>query len=233
MIGIICAMEIELQKIKSSMKNIQTEEISSIKFHSGKFIRKDCVVAISGVGKVNAAACAQAMILKYNPDFIINVGVAGGLLENMQVYDIAISKNAVQSDVDTSVLGDPKGFISTIEIINLPCSQNLANLILNKKCKDSTTIHYGTIASSDKFIADKKELQKIRENFDAIACDMETGSIAQVCYLNSTEFLAVRVISDNINNENSHLDYEKFKKIAADKGFEIIKNLFNEIKQTH
>lgn len=230
MIGIICAMEIELQKIKSSMKNIQTEEISSINFHSGEFIGKDCVVAVSGVGKVNAAACAQTMILKYNPEFIINVGVAGGLLENMQVYDIAISKNAVQSDVDTSALGDPKGFISTIEIINLPCSQDLASLILNKKCEDRITIHYGTIASSDKFIADKKELQKIRENFDAIACDMETASIAQVCYLNSTKFLSIRVISDNINNENSHLDYEKFKKTAANKGFEIIKNLINEIK---
>ncbi len=93
------------------------------------------------------AACAKAMILKYNPEFIINVGVAGGLLGNMQVYDIAIPKNAIQSDVDTSALGNPKGFISTIEIINLPCFQNLASLILNKKYKNSTSVYYCTLAS--------------------------------------------------------------------------------------
>ena len=230
MIGIICAMEIELQKIRSSMQNIKTEKISSVNFNIGKLYGKDCVVAVSGVGKVNAAACAQSMILKYNPEFIINVGVAGGLLEEMQVFDIVISKNAVQSDVDTSALGDPKGFISTIEIINLPCSEKLANLILNKKQDDESTIHFGTIASSDKFIVDKIELQKIKKDFGAIACDMETASIAQVCFLNSIEFLGVRIISDNINNENSHLDYEKFKEVAANKGFEIIKNLLNEIK---
>lgn len=230
MIGIICAMEIELQKIRSSMQNVKTEKISSINFNLGKFCGKDCVVAVSGVGKVNAAACAQTMILKYNPEFIINVGVAGGLLEEMQVFDIAISKNAVQSDVDTSTLGDPKGFISTIEMIELPCSEKLANLILNKKQDEESGIYFGTIASSDKFIVDKIELQKIKKDFRAIACDMETGSIAQICYLNNTEFLSIRIISDNINNENSHLDYEKFKELAANKGSEIIKNLLNEIK---
>lgn len=230
MIGIICAMEIELQKIRNSMQKIKTEKISSVDFNLGKLYDVDCILAISGIGKVNAAACAQTMILKYNPDFIINIGVAGGLLENMHVCDIAISKNAVQSDVDTSALGDPKGFISTINIVNLPCSKNLANLILNKKYKDSTRIYYGSIASSDKFIVDKSELKQIKKEFGAIACDMETASIAQVCYLNSTEFLAVRVISDNINNENSQLDYEKFKERAANKGFEIIKTLLSKIK---
>ena len=77
----------------------------------------------------------------------------------MQVFDIAISKNAVQSDVDTSALGDPKGFISTIEMIELPCSEKLANLILNKKQDEESGIYFGTIASSDKFIVDKIELQ--------------------------------------------------------------------------
>lgn len=229
MIGIICAMEIELQKIRNSMQNVKTEKISSINFNMGKFMRKDCVAAVSGVGKVNAAVCAQTMSLKYNPEFILNVGIAGGLLNEMQVYDIAVSTSAVQCDVDTSAVGDPKGFISTIEIVNLPCSQNLANLILNSDKIENMKIYQGTIASSDKFIVDKNELQKIKSDFNAIACDMETASIAQVCYMNSTEFLSVRVISDNINKQNSHLDYQKFKKSAAEKGFEIIKNLINKI----
>ena len=70
----------------------------------------------------------------------------------------------------------------------------------------------------------------MKKDFDAIACDMETVSIAQVCYLNSTEFLTIRGISDNINNKNSQLDYEKFKEAASNKGFETIKTLIRKIK---
>jgi len=229
MIGIICAMDIELQKIKSAMQNVKTEKISSINFNIGKLFGKDCVAAISGVGKVNAAVCAQTMILKYNPEFIINVGVAGGLLEKMSVFDIAVSKSAVQCDVDTSALGDQKGFISTIEVIELPCSERLTDLILNEKNQYRGKVYLGTIASSDKFIIDEKELKQIRIDFNAIACDMESASIAHVCFMSSVEFLSIRVISDNVNNKDSHLDYEKFKVLAADKGFELIQTLIKAI----
>ncbi|MBR1779633.1 MAG: 5'-methylthioadenosine/adenosylhomocysteine nucleosidase [Clostridia bacterium] len=221
MIGIICAMEFEGHKIKNSMQEIKIHKISSINFYSGELHGMSCVVAAGGVGKVNAAVCAQTMILKYRPGFILNIGVAGGLLEDMRVCDVVISQAAVQCDVDTTALGDPKGFISTIEVTYLPCSRRLADLIL----KDAS-IHYGTMASSDQFIADKNKLKQVKADFGAIACDMETASIAQVCYMNNVEFLSIRAISDNINRENSHLDYEKFKAKSAEKVYMIIKDLF-------
>ena len=226
MIGIICAMEFEGQKIKSSMQEIKIQKISSINFYSGELHGMSCVVAAGGVGKVNAAVCAQTMILKYRPGFILNIGVAGGLLEDMQVCDVVISRAAVQCDVDTTALGDPKGFISTIEVTYLPCSRRLADLILKDAALKDASMHYGTLASSDQFIADKNKLKQVKADFGAIACDMETASIAHVCYMNNVEFLSIRAISDNINRENSHLDYEKFKAKSAEKVYMIIKDLF-------
>ena len=216
MIGIIGAMPIEVEKLQSSMQNVKILEISKVKYFFGNLNGVNCVLAFSGVGKINSAVCAQTMIIKFNVDKIVNIGVAGGLLENMQTGDIVISTKAVQYDVDTSAVGDPKGFISTINILELPCSKLLQDRIINVlKYDDKLNFYEGIIATGDQFITDKNNLKDIRKNFNAIACDMETGSIAQVCYLNDINFLSIRIISDNINNDNSNIDYETFKLDSA------------------
>lgn len=227
MIGIICAMDIELEKIKEKMVKMREESISTITYLIGKIEDKDCVAAVSGIGKVNSAVCAQTMILKYKPKFIINTGVAGGLLKEMNIGDIAISCSAVQHDVDTSILGDPKGFISTINMIRLPCSKRLINVLLENNKQDK--IFSGIIASGDQFIASKEKLMYIKNEFDAVACDMESASIAQVCYLNSVEFLSIRSISDNIYKHNSNLDYEKFKLQSANTASRIVCSLISSL----
>ncbi len=229
MIGIICAMEIELKKLKGIMSDVKAERISSISYFTGKIRGKDCVAAVSGIGKVNSAVCAQTMILKFSPSLIFNIGVAGGLLRDMKEGDVVISKSAVQHDFDTSYLGDRKGLIATINVVNLPCSKKIIDLIENKNIILDGNVFVGVIASGDQFIADKEKLLYIKKEFEAAACDMETGSIAQVCYINSVEFLSVRVISDNVNEKNSELDYEKFKEKSANKACMIIYNLISSI----
>ena len=84
-IGIIGAMDIEVQVLKNLMDSAKIEKISGIEFYSGKINGADTVVAVAGVGKVNAAVCAEAMILKYSPDCLINVGVAGGLSPELKI----------------------------------------------------------------------------------------------------------------------------------------------------
>ena len=226
MIGIIGAMPIEVENIKTAMTDLKTEKKSMIKYHLGKLNGTPCVVAFSGGGKVNAAVCAQTMILDYNVKKIINVGVAGGLLDCMNTGDVVISSGAVQYDVDTTALGDPLGLISTINLINLPCDDTLREKALKVLSERKTlNIYNGIIASGDKFISKKEELLNIKNNFGAVACDMETGAISQVCYLNSVSFLSVRVISDNINKENSNLDYEKFKLYSAEIACRTLKSI--------
>ena len=222
MIGIIGAMQIEIEEIMKSMTDIKTEKISNIIYLTGKINAIDCVAAISGVGKVNAAICAQTMILKYNVTAIINTGVAGGLLKELKVGDIAVATSVVQHDMDTSAVGDIKGLISGINLVNIPSDNNIINKI--KKLTIKNNIFYGVIASGDQFINDKTKLNSIKSEFNAIACDMESASIGQVCYINNVKFISVRSISDNANNE-SHVDYEKFKFIAAKNSSDLILGL--------
>lgn len=227
MIGIIGAMPLEIENILKIMSNLKCESFSHIKFFLGKIKNFNCILAICGPGKVNAAICSQIMILKYNPKIIINIGVAGALKNNIKIGDFVLADYVVQYDMNTSAVGDPKGFISGINLIKIPCSNSI-----NKKIKLITSelnekIHIGTIATGDEFVSNKEKLLSIKNTFNAIACEMESGSIGHVCFINKIKFAAIRVISDNAD-ENSNKNYEKFKIISAQKTTQIIEHLVDK-----
>ena len=112
MIGIISALNVEMESFRAFIQNPTSETIAGIPFVSGTVEGKEVVTAVGGIGKVAAAMCAQAMISTYHPDVIINTGIAGSLSNDLAIGSIAISTSVVQHDVDTSVLGDPSGYIS-------------------------------------------------------------------------------------------------------------------------
>ena len=119
MIGIIGAMDVEVENLKNKIQDKKVDIISGIEFVSGKIEGKEVVVAKCGIGKVFASICAEAMIIKFNPDYIINTGVAGTLTCELSIGDVAISESLCQHDMDTSPIGDPKGLLSGINIINI------------------------------------------------------------------------------------------------------------------
>ena len=219
-------MNIEIEAIKNHMTTIKTENIAHINFYIGKLNGIDCVAAVCGPGKVNAAICTQIMISKFSPKTIINTGVAGALKENIEIGDIVLANSVVQHDMDTSAVGDEKGFISGINIINIPCSKIINNKIISICEKLNEHIHIGIIATGDQFISSMEKLSYIKNTFKASACEMEAGSIGHVCYVNNVDFVALRVISDNANSE-SHIDYNKFKFIVAEKTSHLICKLVN------
>ena len=227
MIGIIGAMQIEVEHIKGVMTNVVTEKISGIEFCRGKISGKDAVVAKCGVGKVFAAVCAEAMILRYNPDVVVNIGVAGTLTNELNTTDIAVAKSVVHYDLDTSPCGDPVGFISGIDIINIKCDEAVSSLL--QKCVKNLNINCktGVIASGDQFVCTTERKKFIRDTFNAIACEMEGASIGHVCYINGTKFGVLRAISDGAD-EKSHMDYDKFVPLAAKNSFEVIKRFIEE-----
>lgn len=229
MIGIIGAMQSEIEDLKSSLVIIESKEISSIEFIRAKLNDIDCVVAVSGVGKVNSAVCTQIMIMEYNPDMIINVGVAGGVAEGIKICDIVISDFIMQHDMDTSGLGDAKGLISGINLVKIPCDNNLVSVVKAAADKIKLKSHIGTIMSGDQFINDKEKLKDLRKMFGGIACDMESGSIGQVCYLNKVKFVAIRSISDNANSD-SNVDYNKFLELAVKNTHNLLFEIFMILK---
>lgn len=225
MIGIIGAMSVEIEGIQARIENPETRVIGGNTFVSGTLCGKDVVAVQCGIGKVNAALCTQTMILTYQPELIINSGVGGSLVKNLTFGDIAIAKDLVQHDVDTSPLGDPVGLVSTINKIYFECDEKAVRLIHEiVDGMDGVSGMIGTIASGDQFIASSERKNWITSQFNAIACEMEGGAIAQVCAVAGIKCAVIRAISDNADDE-SHMDYGQFVKMAAERSIEVLMRL--------
>ena len=222
MIGIIGAMDIEVEKIKGFLTDVREEKISGVNFVSGKFSGKDVVVAKCGVGKVFAGLCAEAMILKYSPELIINVGVAGCLDSTLKIGDIVIADSVCQHDMDTSPLGDPVGMLSDINIIKISADKKAYELFA--ECAKELSLPYsiGTIASGDQFVSSAEKKQFIIDNFGAKSCEMEGGAIGHVCFVNDVPFAVLRAMSDGAD-DGAKMDFPTFAKMAAENSTQVIK----------
>lgn len=213
-IGIIGAMEIEVEEIRNMLEGRSEEEISGIKFYTGTLFGKRVVVAKCGIGKVFASVCAEAMILKYNPCLIVNTGVGGGLSDGLSTSDVAIATKLVQHDMDTSALGDEVGLVSGINKVFFETDERARQILLSSAAGLGINAKPGIIASGDKFIADRSEKKRITELFGACACEMEGAAIAQTAYINSTPFAVIRAISDSAD-DGATMDYGTFLPLAA------------------
>jgi adenosylhomocysteine nucleosidase len=234
MIGIIGAMEVEVENLLAMMPEKKTQTVSGIAYHSGNISGMDCVVAQCGIGKVAAAVCAQTMILEYHPKAVLNVGVAGGIGAGIHIGDLVVSSGLVQHDMDTSAIGDKKGLISGINLITIPASKPLLSVIVSaaKEIYGSEKVHTGVIATGDQFICDAAHLNRIADEFGACACEMEGGSIAQVCYLNHTDFVVIRAISDKAD-EDAADDFAAFAKKSAHQAARLIAAVMPKIQEKH
>lgn len=214
MIGIIGAMKIEIETIRSWLENTSSETVSGVEYVSGSLHGKQVVTAVCGIGKVAAAMCAQTMILRYSPKVIINTGVAGTLTTALSVGDVAFASAVCQHDMDTTAIGDEPGLISGLGLVNMPCDAALVESLLNFAKENGINAVSGIIASGDIFVADKGLKADIVSKFNAIACEMEGAAIGQVCHINNTPFEVVRAISDSADG-SAEMSYTEFLPIAA------------------
>lgn len=226
MIGIIGAMSVEVEDLQKIITDKKEKTISGIKFCYGKISKKDVVVACCGVGKVFAAICTEAMILEFNPDVIINTGVAGGLKKEMKIADIVISSDVVQHDMDTSPLGDPVGMISGINIVNIPASEKYGKILNECVSECNIDCFFGTIASGDQFVEKKEKKEELKEKFNAICCEMEGASIGHVCFVNDVPFVVLRSISDGLNDGG--MDFTEFCNVAAKNSVAVTKKFIEK-----
>lgn len=218
MIGIIGAMDIEIDNIVLNMTNIKKEKISSVTYISGELCGKEVVCAVCGIGKVFAAVCAQTMILRYNPEIIINTGIAGSLSDKLSVADTVVAQSLVQHDMDTTAFGDPKGFINGLGIVNISCDDEVSKEICTVMDKCGVKNVRGVIATGDCFIADNDKKAEIHNTFNAIACDMEGASIALVCNLGGVKCAVMRTVSDGADGD----EYVENKDTTAKKSTEAV-----------
>ena len=220
MIGIIGALDIELERLIDAMQEPVHREISGVPFTCGKLLGTDVVIARAGVGKVNAAVCAQTMALIYEPELIINSGVSGALSPELRVGDVVIGTDVVQHDVDTTALGDEPGFVSTVDRLSFPLDNFASTAIAAAAEELGIRAVRGRIASGDQFVASTERKEEIVRLFSAVTCEMEAGAIAHVCFLNRIPCAVIRSISDG-GNEEALMSYEEFLPLAAKNSSEL------------
>lgn len=215
-IGIIGAMELEVETLKSKMTITQRLEKASMEFLEGTLNDTDVVIVQSGIGKVNAGICAQILCDLFGVTHIINTGVAGSLKAEIDIGDIVLSTDAVHHDMDVTIFGYKLGEVPQIGCQTFTASQTLLELA-EKTCKQvNPDIHVfrGRVASGDQFISDKAVKDRIISNFGGYCTEMEGASIAQAAYLNHVPFLIIRAISDKAD-DSAEMDYPTFERAAA------------------
>lgn len=224
MTGIICAMNLEVEGILNLMTKKEEKERFGMTFYKGMLGSTEVVAVECGVGKVNAAICTQVMIDLYEPDCIINSGVAGSLSKEVSVGDVVIATSAVQHDYDTTGLGEPRAMLTVAgkNIINFEADKELSEKLTRsaEKLKD-TGVFRGVIATGDEFVHSTERRLFLGKEFSALACEMEGGAIAHVCYRAGVPFCILRSISDDLCN-NTSISFDEFKVMAANKTVDIL-----------
>lgn len=230
-IGIIGAMECEISALKPKLQNLEEIKHNKLQIYVGNFCENKIILVKSGIGKVNAALCTQFIIDKFNPDYIINTGIAGGIAENLEIGSIVIGEKLVQYDFDVTALGYAKGYLCTGINPNEPTyfhSDETLVSTFEKSHNKNIKTHKGIIASGDSFISDSKRKKEIHTIFNATAVEMEGCAIAQVASTNKVPFIVIRAISDLADNnaaENYTLGEEEIAKVSSSAIEVLLKNI--------
>lgn len=211
MIGIIAAMDAEVNALVVLMKDIEEKEISHVKFVCGTLEGKKVVLMRSGVGKVCSAMSTTILLEHFSIDKIINIGTAGGLRKDQNILDIVVSDRIVQHDFDTSGVDGDEGIGAYFT-----SDTNLCKACETVLTKLEKRFHLGLIASGDQFIHSEEQLQHLYTVFpNAICAEMEAGAIAQVCTSYQVPFVILRSLSDIAHKEGSHMDFEQYMNHAS------------------
>ena len=210
-IGIIAAMQEEFDVIYELMQEISVLKKYNLDIFCGLINNKEVVLVRCGAGKVNAARTAQILISEFDIEYIVNVGVAGSLNDDLEIGDIVIGKTLVQHDFDITAGGYPKGYISKElgrEFISDESLIKKCEEIINNELKEINA-KIGTIATGDVFCQEISLKDEIVNEFNADCVEMEGAAIAQVCTLCNIPFIVIRSISDKPNGHNN-IDFEKY-----------------------
>lgn len=225
-IGVICAVEKELQPYLDVLENGVTKENALITFHEGLIAKTKVVVLVCGVCKVNAAIATQIMIDKFGIDCIIVSGTAGGLDRRLIIGDTVISTEVAYHDVAEGILTEYHPWMPDVYFYADKGLLSLCKSIISD-AKLPQTVYFGKVVTGESFI-DQDGRDIINQKYMPLCVDMETAAIAHVCYANKVPFIAVRSISDN--EENSGEDnFARYCDLASKNSFKVVELLLKQI----
>ncbi|WP_339061419.1 5'-methylthioadenosine/adenosylhomocysteine nucleosidase [Tepidibacillus marianensis] len=226
-IGIIGAMDEEIELFQKGMSHLQQHEKASIRFYEGEMNGKSVVLCKSGIGKVNAAVTTQILVDNFDVDQIIFTGVAGALHPDLNIGDIVISTAAQQHDVDVTPLGYEKAIIPDQERSIFEADQELI-LLAQKASREVNegNVVIGLILSGDQFIADREQVQALYEQLHGLCTEMEGAAVAQVCDMNRIPFVIIRSMSDKADG-SAHVNFVQFTNLASKRSYQIVDKMLH------
>lgn len=230
-IGIIGAMEIEVETLKSHMQITNTLEKASMTFLEGALNGIPVVIVRSGVGKVNAGICVQILADVFGVTHVINTGVAGSLNASIDIGDIVVSTDALYHDVDATGFGYPIGEVPQLGTLAFTAD---AAMVAQAKASCETVnpeikVFEGRIVSGDQFISSPQVKDNILKNFpDGCCTEMEGAAIAHASWLNHIPFVIIRAISDKAD-DSAHMDYPTFEKAAAEHSAKLVEHMIQNL----
>lgn len=224
-IGVIVAMDKELDLMLHLLENSSRTTVNGFTFHNGTIGHASIVAMKCGIGKVNAAMGTMTLIDRFAPDLVINTGVAGGTGGGAGILDIVVGTRIAYHDVwcgPETEWGEAAGcprFFHTDETVNsLPCLH------------EGDMVKHGLVASGDVFVSDPEVIAHIRKLYpDVDAVDMESAAIAQVCYLREVPFACMRVISDTPGADDNIAQYQNFWEEAPRHTFDMLRQVIHEL----
>lgn len=231
-IGIIGAMEVEVETLKKDMEVGRVVKKAGMEFHEGVLNGMPVVVVRSGICKVNAAVCTQILIDDFGVDGIINTGVGGSLNAEINIGDIVISTDVVHHDVNAVEFGYALGQIPQMKVFSFPADETFAEKAKAacNRVNPDITVWRGRICSGDQFVSSQEQKDQIIKAFHGWCTEMEGAGIAQAAYLNDVPFIIVRAISDKADN-SAYVDYATFEKKAAEHSVRLVEALMSDLAQ--
>ena len=220
-LGIIGAMRIEVETLLDKMENVTMTKHAWSEYYEGPLEGLDVVVVQCGVGKVNAAMCAQILCSCYGVTHLVNTGIAGSLCAALDIGDLVVSRDAMYHDFDCNAFGYPSGKVPGMDVIAFPADETMMGYAFAAaEAVNPGHTRIGRVASGDQFVAEKALKEKIIATTQGLCTEMEGAAIAQTAYRNGIPFVILRAISDKAD-DSAEMDYPTFERIAAHRCAEV------------
>lgn len=229
-LGIIGAMQVEVEILLGAMEDKKTTEKAGSTFYEGTLEGLPVVVVQCGVGKVNAAICAQILCDCFGVTHLVNTGIAGSLCADLDIGDLVVSTDAMYHDFDCVNFGYPYGKVPGMDVVSFPADENMMAYAWSAaESVNPGHTKKGRIASGDQFVAVKELKEKIIANTQGLCTEMEGAAIAQTAYRNNLPFVILRAISDKAD-DSAEMDYPTFERIAAHRCAEVTRAMARQLK---
>lgn len=229
-IGIIGAMDLEVDALKSNMTDVSIMKKAGMDFYDGLLNAVPVVVVRCGIGKVNAALCVQILADCFSVTHVINTGVAGSLNAKLDIGDILISRDAIHHDMDATIFGYALGEVPQMGKREFIADEHMITLAKEscERVNHEISAVVGRVVSGDQFISSKEVKEHLIADFSGDCAEMEGASIAHSAYLNHIPFVIIRAISDKADG-SAEMDYPTFEREAAMHSAAIVEDMIQHI----